>query len=380
TGRRDLLVLWNYFQSSGPRADLMTAQSTQLVERTEEITTRGLHPTISAGGANNYGFTAEYPYVWNTTTLPGLTPHETVLQQVIDFNRGFWDTMTFGITKGLREKLHYESQPLDVNAYMWGFGIGFGVQLAGSLATGAGLPRAMASFAHAQRLMRLSQVYFMAGDVISVAKSTYNAATGQFTAIDILGFLPMYSFATRKNIARARRIFEYARTRSGVGGFPAPKEYINPGPVYLESIDQWIEKPPIGEYLPLNGEISNLDLAKLQKFYDLEFTMLKNIEHSHYMLIAADTPFGFSDVADGLVITGTAELVAHTHPLKPDPTLANPVRLSYLASPADQDCLKAFRVMQRRMGHKPQKYSRIVVENGDSFLFDVTNNHIPDPG
>ena len=137
TQRRKLAVLWSYFQPSSARLDRLVSQSHQLVDRSEEITAKGLHPTQLSGGKNNYGYSVGHPHIWIATALPApeLTDTQSIIQGVIDFNRGFWDTVSFGVTKDVREWWTYESQPLNAHAYLGGTGVG----IVASIATGVGV-------------------------------------------------------------------------------------------------------------------------------------------------------------------------------------------------------------------------------------------------
>jgi hypothetical protein len=191
-----LKELWSFYQPSGPRTDLLLANAYQLEERTERITSQGLHPSIMQGGKNNYGFSISHPHIWTTQPLESSTAG-TIAQGVLDFVRGVGDTVSFGFSKYIRQKIHgQDGEVLSPAAYTGGMITGIATSLVIGFGVGAmGRAIAKAAVTGAEVTVgwgyHVGRAYVIAGDIIGVGQSSYAWANGTLTPLDCLGFLPM---------------------------------------------------------------------------------------------------------------------------------------------------------------------------------------------
>lgn len=195
TDRQRLKELWNFYQPSGPRTDLLVSQSYQLEQRGERIITEGINPVMSQGGRNNYGFAIAHPHIWTTQSLESSTPL-TIAQGVVDFVRGMGDTISFGLSKYLREKIHGESgEVLTPGAYIGGMVAGIGV----SFMLGYGVSSLQKAGLAAGWGYRSAQAYMIGGGIIGVAQSGYNIAKGDLHPLNFLGLIPFLGLLSARN-------------------------------------------------------------------------------------------------------------------------------------------------------------------------------------
>jgi len=120
---------------------------------------------------------------------PTISPRKDRFDKVLDaidgLFAGFANALTFGGSNYLRAAMWGQTATQNHQGIAYNIGMGVGVGV--SFALGYGLGRGAAMGAWAAKGIR---GYMIAGDVVGVAQSSYNAVTGQFSALDTLGFVP----------------------------------------------------------------------------------------------------------------------------------------------------------------------------------------------
>ncbi|MBL6448621.1 AHH domain-containing protein [Fulvivirga sp. 29W222] len=186
--------LWSFFVPAGPRIDMMMITSHELEQRAERIASQGLNPVFPSGGRNNYGFSIGYPHKWNVNQVESNTARS-IAQGTVDFLRGMGDTISFGLTKPLREAIHgKDGEIINAEAYLGGSVAGIAVSVTLGFGVGSTATAAKAS----AWAVTAGRAYIIGGDIIGVAQSSFNIYRGKHTALDYLGFLPLVGFAASK--------------------------------------------------------------------------------------------------------------------------------------------------------------------------------------
>jgi len=120
---------------------------------------------------------------------PTISPRKDRFDKVLDaidgLFAGFANALTFGGSNYLRAAMWGQTATQNHQGIAYNIGMGVGVGV--SFALGYGLGRGAAMGAWAAKGIR---GYMIAGDVVGVAQSSYNAVTGQFSPMDTLGFVP----------------------------------------------------------------------------------------------------------------------------------------------------------------------------------------------
>ena len=142
---------------------------------------------------------------------PTISPRKDRFDKVLDavdgLFAGFANALTFGGSNYLRAAMWGQTATQNHQGIAYNIGMGAGVGV--SFALGYGLGRGAAMGAWTAKGIR---GYMITGDVVGVAQSSYNISTGQFTALDTLGFVPTVGWG----MGALRR--RYAGVRVGRGG------------------------------------------------------------------------------------------------------------------------------------------------------------------
>ncbi len=191
-GEARLREAWSYFVPQSPRLDLVAGQPLVWQREMQERMQLAGAPSALGAANNPYGFSPEQGFAFYraeddpTPVGQGYSTPEAIVQHYIDLWRGIGDTISFGITAQIRERLWGKRLGGVVNKYSYGAGVVLGI--AHSIVTG------MVAFKAVGVAARLAQAYVVFGDAYGVVQSTRAVRSGNATWWDFLGFLPMVGY------------------------------------------------------------------------------------------------------------------------------------------------------------------------------------------